>query len=300
MNRNFSCVWVAAFAISVFSLSAEARPQTDKYPDVQKFMRELVQKHPESTQLFELGGSDSGQVIEGLRIGNGPTKHLVVATHHGNEYGSTEVARGVAASLAASPLKGLTVFVVPVLNIHGYNTRRRVEDVGPKMYDANRDYPGPCGTEGPFKLKSTSALAAFLEKEQIVAAATLHTRHPAVVWPWGFATKDLVPPQLDLFRMLAQAATVESKYMIGNSTEVLYPAPGTFEDYAFWRHGVWTLLFELGRTHKPHDGEVAEMVRVNVPGIRRMLELAPQARAEDHEFRGTCDVRLFAKDRHDE
>jgi len=42
------------------------------------------------------------------------------------------------------------------------------------------------------------------------------------------------------------------------------------------------------------------MVRVNVPGLRKLMENAPIARALDHEFRGRCDDSLLALDRHDE
>jgi hypothetical protein len=99
---------------------------------------------------------------------------------------------------------------------------------------------------------------------------------------------------------VAIAATTKSHYEIGNSTEVIYPANGTFEDYAFWKHGVWSLLFELGTSHSPTDASVREMVRVNVPGLRRFLEQAPRERAENHDFKGRCDRRLISRDRHDE
>ena len=39
----------------------------------------------------------SGDTIIGLKIGNGPVNNLVVGTHHGNEYGATEVTRAFAA-----------------------------------------------------------------------------------------------------------------------------------------------------------------------------------------------------------
>jgi hypothetical protein len=133
-----------------------------------------------------------------------------------------------------------------------------------------------------------------------VTAATLHTFHPAVVYPWGFGTPDLTPPYLDIFKLLVGAATVESGYATGNSTEVIYPASGTFEDYAFWSHGIWAILFELGHTHKPYQNDIDEMVKVNVPGIRRMLASAPAARAAEHEFHGKCDKLMSIHDRHDE
>jgi predicted deacylase len=280
------------------SLAAQAAP--DRYESVRALLRDLAAKHPGNTSLFELGMSDSGRPIEGLRVGDGPVKNLVVATHHGNEYGSTEVAKAFAAAIAAAPIAGQTVFVIPVLNIAGYDRLSRRESASGVSYDPNRNYPGPCGTEGPFTLKSTSLLANFIAAERIVASATLHTFYPAVVYPWGMSTHDTSTPYDDLYKMLVQAATVESGYPVGNSTQLIYPADGTYEDYAFWKHGIWSLLFEIGESHNPSDGDVARSIAVNVPGLRRMLEQAPRARAERHEFAGRCDRRLAVLDRHDE
>src|SRR5260370_1205074 len=83
--------------------------------------------------------------------------------------------------------------------------------------------PDPCGTDGPFLLKATAALAAFIDKEGIVASATLHTYSPAVVYPWGISTHDLSTPYDDLFKQLVAMATVESQYPTGNNTQLIYP-----------------------------------------------------------------------------
>ncbi|OFZ00904.1 MAG: carboxypeptidase [Bdellovibrionales bacterium GWB1_52_6] len=273
----------------------------DKYEQVRMHMHGLVAQQPERARIVTIGESDSGRAVEGIAIGNGPVKNLVVATHHGNEYGSTEVAKAFAASLLEAPISGQTVYVVPVLNIGGYNQGRRYESsIDGRSHDPNRDYPGPCGSEGPFGLKSTAGLARFVEQEGIVGSAALHTYSPAVVYPWGFSTNDLSTPYDDLYKMLVQAATVESKYQTGNSTEVIYAADGTYEDYVFWKHGVWSLLFELGKSHSPSPAAVQEMIRVNVPGLRRMFEQTPRERAERHDFTGKCLARLKALDRHDE
>ncbi|MBI3543611.1 MAG: succinylglutamate desuccinylase/aspartoacylase family protein [Deltaproteobacteria bacterium] len=265
----------------------------DHYADVQRFLAELARAHPANARLMQIGVSDSGQVIEGLRLGNGPVANLVVATHHGNEYGSTEVAKALAASLAAEPIAGQTVYVIPVLNTQGYDQKKRGEDYDTSSQDPNRDYPGPCGTAGPFKLRSTWSLAHFVAEARIVTAATLHTFHPAVVWPWGFGTREFDPPGLEEFRRLATTATSESRYPVGNSTDLIYPAAGTFEDFAFSEYGVWPLLFELGHTHKPAESDIQELIRVNVPGLRRMLEQAPRERAALHRFTGKCDAPGF-------
>jgi len=273
-----------------------------KYADIKNALHELVRTHPDTARSVVIGPSDSGDVIEGVIVGNGSVHNLVVATHHGNEYGSTEVAMAFAASLAEHPIADQSVYVVPVLNISGYNAKLREErDARGVSRDPNRDYPGPCGTEGPHHLKSTTSLAKFIDQENIISTATLHTYYPAVVYPWGLSTNDVSTPYDDLFKTMGMNATEMSKYTVGNSAEVIYPADGCYEDYAFWKSGAWAMLFELGHSHHPTQADINEMIRTNVPGLRKMFELAPRVKAEKHEFTGRCDVRRKAKlDRHDE
>ena len=296
----------ALFSSTSFSTGFSGpTPFTATYNDVRIFMNELARSHASTARIVTVGTSDSGQTIQGLAIGDGPVKNMVVASHHGNEYGSVEVARAFATAVAINPIKDQTVYVIPVLNISGYDRRSREEiSSHNRSTDPNRDYPGPCSAafNSPTEhaLKSTAALSQFVEREGIVSSATLHTYFPAVVYPWGIATHDLLTAYNDLFRILVDAATVESHYQTGNSTEVIYPANGTYEDYAFWKHGIWSLLFELGETHYPSIDQINRMTQVNVPGLRRFFEQAPKTRAADHTFRGTCDASLLALDRHDE
>ncbi|MBI4925631.1 MAG: hypothetical protein HY843_06875, partial [Bdellovibrio sp.] len=254
------------------------------YQDVMNTLLQVQTQYPENTEVFDLGVSNSGEMIKGIKIGHGPINNLIVATHHGNEFGSTEVAVAFAQATAKEPIQGQTIYVIPVLNISGFNKRSRRETANNTTFDPNRDYPGPCGTEGPFNLKSTYALSQFLAEKNIITSATMHTYWPAVVYPWGVSTHDTVTPYDDFFISLVKAATVESHYTIGNSTEVIYPADGTFEDYAFWKHGIWSLLFEIGNSHGPNQADVKELIRVNVPGLRRMFIQSPTTQAEKHEF----------------
>ena len=274
---------------------------TKQYSDIKTFMHELAATYPANVKYVTVGASDSGDTIEGLAIGTGPVHNLVVATHHGNEYGSTEVGLAVAESFAKEPIAGQTVYVIPVLNIAGYNKRLREErNSNGKSYDPNRDYPGPCGTEGPHHLKSTAALAKFIETENIVNSATLHTYQPAVVYPWGFSTMDTKTAYENVFKTMVNNATTYSHYEVGNSSKVIYPADGTYEDYAFWNSGVYSILFELGGSHVPSDSNIKDMIKTNVPGIRKMLENASTTRATDHAFTGRCDTSLMSRDKHDE
>lgn len=278
------------------------RPETERdYSGVKAFLQALADSQKDRASLFTLGQADSKDAIIGIKIGEGPVRNLLVAAHHGNEYGSAEVALSFAESAVKEPLEGQTIYVVPVLNVSGYNKRQREErDSTGESFDPNRDYPGPCGSEGPFKLKSTNALAQFLAREKIVNAAALHTFYPAVVYPWGFSTRDVTPPYLEIFTEMVRNAAQESRAETGNSTEVIYPANGTFEDYAFWNHGAWAILFELGFSHSPSEEEIQTMAQLNVPGIRRMFLRAPSQPARTHQFTGACDQSLKALDRHDE
>lgn len=292
----FSILWIFAASTVAQAWEVPGDPLSRKYSEVQKILENIQKTHPQTSKLITLGMNDTGELISGLQIGFQGPHAMVVSTHHGNEYGSTEVALALAGSLAESPLPGRKVTIIPVLNVSGYNKRMR-QELG---HDPNRDYPGPCGSEGPFKLRSTKALADFIATENVVVSATLHTAWPAVLYPWGFATQDLSTPYDGLYKQLGAAATEESKYDVGNSTEMLYAANGAYEDYAFLTHGAWSLLFELGHTHTPDLNEIKTLREVNVPGIRRYLANAPQARAPDHAFQGHCDAFLATLDRHEE
>jgi carboxypeptidase T len=312
-SKPFILPLLTSFLITlplIYSKDAHARsPQvfernetfaSSRYSEIQRFLNLTATQNPLTTRVIEVGESDNGEKIQGLAIGSGSIKNLVIATHHGNEYGSTEVAKAFAQSLATQPIEGQTLYVIPVLNISGYNRFQRTEQANGRSFDPNRDYPGPCGTDGPHRLKSTRALARFIDQNNITVSATLHTFSPAVVYPWGFATADLVTPSEDIFKSLVQIATQWSHYEVGNSTAVIYPAAGTFEDYAYWKHGIWSLLFELGESHSPNSQDVQEMISKNVPGLRALFTQAPTARAELHDFNGKCDDSLLALDRREE
>lgn len=274
---------------SILALFMLAGPNPTNYDKVVQTLQQIAAENPASAQLISIGVNDQGVPIQGLQIGSGETASLVVGTHHGNEYGSTAVALGVAASFAKNPVAGQTVYVIPVLNISGYNRNSRYETGLKGSQDPNRDYLSPCKSAPSYNLKSTKALADFLDAKNIQISATLHTYWPAVAYPWGISTRDTSTPHDAQYIELAKAATQESNYSVGNSTELLYAADGAFEDYAYWKHGIWSLLFEMGFTHSPSPSAIQTMIEVNTPGIRRFLEQAPKQRVTDHQFTGRCD-----------
>ncbi|HWU41817.1 MAG TPA: hypothetical protein VN132_00225, partial [Bdellovibrio sp.] len=76
---------IFSFLISTSASAASspvAAPSTN-YSVVIDGLKKIAQQNPMTTQWFDLGMSDSGQMISGLKIGNGETADLIVATHHG-------------------------------------------------------------------------------------------------------------------------------------------------------------------------------------------------------------------------
>ncbi len=275
--------------LTVPPVMAQAISRPVNYNEVLSRLDKIAQTHSGRAEVFTMGINDQGLPIKGLKVGNGSMNSLVVATHHGNEYGSTVVALSFAEFLAAAPIADQTVYIIPVLNISGFNTNSRYERSPTNVLDSNRDYPGPCKKGKTFALRSTTTLAQFLVEKNIIASATLHTFFPAVVYPWGISTYDLVTPYENEFKMLTEAATIESGYRTGNTTGVMQAADGTFEDYAYWKHGIWSLLFEIGFSHSPDPQALVNMVNANNPGIKRFLEKSPKQRATNFAFTGQCD-----------
>ena len=61
---------------------------------------------------------------------------------------------------------------------------------------------------------------------------------------------------------------------------------------------IWSMLFEVGTRHSPSEQQLQQIVRENLPGLRRMMAEAPVARAPRHAFNGRCQVRLLSDGTH--
>lgn len=275
--KNLIFIILSAISFSVHAVAT-------KYEIVLQEMKSVHEQYRSHTELFELA-SDAGQTILGIKIGTGPVKDLVLATHHGNEYGSTAVAVALIKDLAKNPISGRTTFIIPVINISGYNARQRAE----RGFDPNRDWAGPCGNAHgtPFRLTSISSVAKLMEEHPFVVGITLHTFANTVTYPWSF--EDNSPTEHDAeFNDLAQFAASINGYRTGKTPDLIYTTRGDFESYAFWKHGMWSFLFEMGTSHSPSETQLEKLRRDNVPAIRNLLTQGPVAKAMSHEWNGNC------------
>ncbi len=218
----------------------------DDYDKILARLSEL-DKLPNTT-LFSLGKNDQGRDIMGIMIGNtsARTKHVVVGTHHGNERAAAEVPLHFTELAAKSSDADVLYYVVPVLNISGYNRYSR-EETGSdgRTHDSNRDYEDACTTKQDFKLKSTTLIADLIEREDVVSAVSVHGYIGTFTYPWGTEASDYATADDAFFSEWAKKAVKVNNYKIGTHGGAIYPATGAFEDWAYYKLGVWSFLLEI-------------------------------------------------------
>ena len=238
---------------------------------------------------FVLGSSDAGKRIKGIIYqGSGKVKsnHLVVAAHHGNETLSSELAVKFIESIGKSGselFKNKNIYIIPVLNITGFNADEREEkDVNGVSHDPNRDYPDPCIVKKNFNLKSTELLANFVKDNDVVGAITIHGYYGSLTYPWGIYTDNYETLDSLVFTKKAESAVKDNQYIIGTHADILYPAGGAFEDWAYYELGVWSLLVELENSPNYTD---------DISMLISSINSFPSKRSTDHRHLGSCTER---------
>ena len=270
--------------------------ESTRYDAIVKQMQDLAVANPHVAQVVTLGPNDQGIKILGLRIERPETfdgekaKHLLVGTHHGNEEDAAPLSLAFATelvniftggkSLYKDHLANRIYYVFPVLNIFGYNQNSREEkDAAGQWHDPNRDYPDPCIDNRYFKLRSTALIAQFIDTQKIVSAVTIHGYVGTFTYPWGFYTEDPETPDHHFYHALLSYSVEVNNYRIGTHKDVIYPASGTFEDWAYHDHGVWVALLEVS-WNPDYEADVELLMRFFVA--------VPQTRSSDHAHYGQC------------
>lgn len=235
--------FLAAFAIAAVSAGAVA----DDYDKIITRLNDL-DKLP-NTSLFTLGQNDQGRNIMGIIVGDtnaAKIRQLVVGVHHGNERASAEVPLLFTEMVAKSYDPSVLYYIVPVLNISGYNVSRR-EETGADgdTHDSNRDYQDACSTKQDFQLKSTTLISELVDREDIVSAVTVHGYIGTFTYPWGTQARDYTTQDDAFFQTWAKKAVKINNYQTGTHGAAIYPATGAFEDWAYYKLGVWSFLLEI-------------------------------------------------------
>lgn len=277
--------------LSLISLQTFAVP-TGRYKTVVDKTKQMQAEHNQISQIFSIGKNDDGEDILALRVSTNPGAmdpskigHIVVSTHHGNELGAPEFTLAFMKSLLdrfeneiyRGNLADTEWTIVPVLNISGYNAASRHE----KGRDPNRDYPGPCISSTGGKLGSIRTLMNFLDTRIFSGSLTVHGYAAALTYPWGVSVGNTHTKDHNLFEGITKKAAQHNGYQYGTSTDIVYPCDGAYEDYVYWKHGMWSLLLEL------RDGSANDIAKT-VPAIETYFDQLDSSPSTQHTLTSQC------------
>lgn len=286
--------------LALVSLSLTINAQTllrGDYSRVLEYM-ERVSSEYANTSTFELAKSllkDTpiiGVEIKGQSINDRSNSvHLIVGTHHGNEWGSAEVTMRAVEDFAKTPLIGKDLIIIPVLMPDSFKRRsRNYAGVNP-----NRDYPGPCGShdgngKAPFQLNATQALSDLIRDRNIISAITVHNPWETVHYPWS-VERNSKTDEHEFFKYLLEESYKDTPYRIGTVADMFYTMKGAFSDYVFWEFGVWGVLVEIGGGKRPSMSTVQKKTKLHLEAFRKFLNIAPDSRSNKNIFNFSCDER---------
>ncbi len=270
----------ALSAVTLLSASlVVASSRQGAYETIVAQLSGLEAAHTATVKTFAIGKNDEGTLIMGARVSLNPTSpdpskvaHLIVATHHGNETHAPILAMQFLKNLAQrfesneiyrGQLADTEWTIIPVLNVSGYNASNRYEH----GFDPNRDYPGPCNAAPGGKLKSVRTLIEHMGSRVYAGTMTIHGYIGTLTYPWGVYLDDNHTLDHNQFDAVTAKAAKVNGYRYGTSTDIVYPALGTYEDYAYWKHGMWSILAELESGSASDISKTAEAMAVFFDGI---------------------------------
>lgn len=276
-------------AVMVFSSLSWAAVPTGRYKTIVDGMQALQAQYPSVSHIFSIGQNDDGVDIYAMRISRSPTVmdgfkigHLMVSTHHGNELGAPQFTMKFIANLLArygtdQTLDDKEYTIVPVLNVSGYNANQRHE----KGQDPNRDYPNPCLNTPGGKLKSISLAMKLAGARIYSGSVTVHGYDGSLTYPWGLYADKYETQDDNQYRQIFGKAASFNGYRIGTAAEVVYPANGCYEDWVYWKYGMWSLLLELA------SGSSTDIDKT-VPAIASFYDQLNSSPSNQHAFLGKC------------
>lgn len=292
-----------ALAIGIGAVAHAATPPTGRYKVIVEKMQALNQQYPALTSLFNIGENDEGTELIAMRISITPAAvdhkkigHLVVGTHHGNEsacplfmahfaeellkkYSSSELFRGNLADIEWT--------FIPVLNVTGYNSNNRHE----YGRDPNRDYPGVCNSYPGGKLKSIRNFMEHLKTRVYSGSLTVHGYVGSLTYPWGVDADDVHTQDHNHFESITAKAAAINGYRYGTSTDIVYPADNTYEDFAYWKYGMWSLLLEMRNGSQQDIVDTTKAMLVYFDQLAATPSTKNQFTAHCQKMRGP-DLRL--------
>lgn len=246
------------------------------YSEILAAHAQLATQYPGWASVHDYGASVDGRILRAVRIQNPDLPEgehrpgvIISGSIHGNEYLNIEdrLAAWFLANKATSPglmrylNAGGVIYVIPILNPDGYDTRNRGNSNG---VDLNRDFDLIPVQEPNFREVETSSLRDFLDGEMAANMVDLrvtvdyHCCDGSLLFPWSYTMNDLPADTLAGHNTIARLMNeiIGDDYRFGSTGQVLgYNPRGTSKDYFFAKYGALAFTFEgaYQEEHKNFD-----------------------------------------------
>ena len=223
---------------------------------------------PDVATYVVLGQSPQGRSIPYLIINAtcqpSPPAILLVGTHHGDEWSSTEATLAhVEYLLRGNPdaralLRTYAFYVLPVLNPDGHAANPPTRANGRGM-DINRDYSYPeRGEADSFKERETQLMKGLQDRVGFKAALTFHSGSQSVLWPWCYTTEP--SPDEDRLSNVGAAAAKAMGFSTYAASAYDYVTQGEYIDYAYGKSGTLALTVEVSLAKIPDIATIPAVV----------------------------------------
>lgn len=279
---------IALFAAFV-SVCAFGAPATGRYKAIVDQMNDLHARYPQITHIYSIGQNDDGVDLMAMRVSRNPQAidgnkvgHLMVSTHHGNELAAPTFTMKFIDDLLArygheAKLDDTEWTIVPVLNVSGYNANQRQEH----GLDPNRDYANPCTMHPGGKLKSIKLVMDLAKARVYSGSVTVHGYDGSLTYPWGLYTNQTHTQDHNQFDQIFSKAAQFNGYRVGTAADVVYPANGCYEDWVYWKYGMWSLLLELS------SGSTSD-INSTSKAIAAFYDQLNSSPSDKNQFLGKC------------
>lgn len=242
--------------------------------EIAAYMREQARANPGFVRFEVLGKSQQGREIAMVSITKSisPDAPAIYfnGTHHGNERASTEAVLALIDHLIRSSsqaqvdriLRRYRIILHPLVNPDGHALNLRTDSRG---IDPNRDYASPSKSDKEaFQLVETRIVRDLLAREKVVASAAFHSGLEAILWPWCHTPT--LSEHDPVFRTLA--ASVAKPMQVNRTSQSFYDyqTEGEFIDFAYMRHGIYALTFEVSHEAAPVASRLQATVRRTIEG----------------------------------
>ncbi len=264
------------FALSVLTTAAFGI-EFNRYHDQEEiavYLRQEAAARPELVKFEVLGKSHQGREIAMVTLTKASSPEAPAlyfnGTHHGNERASTEAVLALIDHLIKNQnqvaidkiLRRYRILLQPLVNPDGHALNLRTDSKG---IDPNRDYASPNKADkDAFQIVETRIVRDLLQREKVIASAAFHSGLEAVLWPWCHSPQQ---SQHDpVFRALAAAASKPMQVNRTTQSFYDYQTEGEYIDFAYMRHGVYALTFEVSHEAAPAANKLQATVRRTVQG----------------------------------